>query len=357
MKLALGLGARGLGNVWPNPAVGCVLVRGARVVGRGSTQAGGRPHAEIVALEMAGKLASGATAYVTLEPCAHQGETGPCAEALAEAGVARVVISARDPDPRVNGQGIAHLAERGIAVTEAVCEAEARATHCGFFSKVERGRPYLTLKLATSLDGRIATGTGHSQWITGPLARRQVHLMRARHDAVLVGAGTARDDLPSLTVRDLGEMPSPVRVVLSNRLDLPRRSPLAQTARDVPVWLLHGRDVDAERLAFWTEAGARCFEVPTVSGGRLDVRACLQLCAREGLTRVLCEGGGQLAASLLQEDCVDRFVQFTGGVAIGAEGYPALGALGLAELREARRFHLMSVRRLDGDVQAIWGRT
>ena len=220
MAHALALARRGLGTVWPNPAVGAVLVRGGRVVGRGWTQAGGRPHAETMALAQAGPAAQGATAYVTLEPCAHHGQTPPCAEALVRARVARVVSAFQDPDPRVAGRGHAMLRAAGISVTEGVREAEARALQRGFLTRIAAGRPMLTLKLATSLDGRIATAAGESRWITGPEARARVHAMRAAHDAVLIGGGTARADDPSLTVRGLGIADLPVRIIAARALGL-----------------------------------------------------------------------------------------------------------------------------------------
>ena len=216
MDHALALARRGLGNTWPNPAVGCVLVRDGRVVGRGWTQPGGRPHAEVRALAQAGEAARGATAYVTLEPCAHHGKTPPCAEALIRSGVARVVTALTDPDPRVSGRGHAMLRAAGIAVTEGVRESAAREAQRGFLTRVTLGRPMLTLKLATSFDGRIATALGESQWITAPAARRQVHALRLTHDAVMVGGGTARADRPGLNVRGMGRVRQPVRVVVSS---------------------------------------------------------------------------------------------------------------------------------------------
>ena len=204
LRLALSLGRRGMGQTWPNPAVGCVIVKQGRVLGRGTTAPGGRPHAEPQALAKAGEGARGATAYVSLEPCAHHGQTPPCTDALIAAGVARVVAPLADTDARVAGQGFAALREAGIEVSTGLCVDEAEEDHAGFFMRTELGRPFVTLKLASSFDGRIATATGDSQWITGPQARRLVHMMRHRHDAVMVGAGTARADDPSLTVRDMG---------------------------------------------------------------------------------------------------------------------------------------------------------
>lgn len=355
MALALSLGRRGQGLTWPNPAVGCVIVRDGRIVGRGWTSPSGRPHAEVNALAQAGALARGATAYVTLEPCAHHGKTPPCAEALVSAGVARVVAALTDSDPRVSGNGFKTLQDAGIEVTTGVMAEEAAADHAGFFLKTEQGRPFVTLKLASSFDGRIATATGHSQWITGPQARRMVHGLRARHDAVMVGAGTARADDPSLTVRDMGVSRQPVRVVVSRQLDLPMMSVLARTARDVPVWLCHGPDADSALKTAWNGIGATLLECG-LTGRQLDMRAVLQALSAQGLTRIFCEGGGALAASLLTADLVDELVGFTAGLGIGAEGLPSIGALGLSKLDEAARFNLVETRAVGPDVMHRWRR-
>ncbi len=354
MDLALALGARGQGRVWPNPAVGCVIVRDGRVLGRGWTAAGGRPHAETLALAQAGTAARGATAYVTLEPCAHHGATPPCAEALVAAGVARVVVALGDADPRVNGAGLARLRAAGIEVTEGVRADAAMEAHRGFFLRLREGRPLLTLKLASSLDGRIATAAGESRWITGPEARRRVHAMRMNHDAVLVGGGTARSDDPDLTVRGLGPVTQPVRVVASRDLDLPGDGRLAAGA--VGLWLVHGPDAPRERVAEWSGRGARCLACDPGVDGRLDPRAILAALGREGLTRVLCEGGGSFAASLIGADLADDLAAFTAGVAIGAEGRPALGNLRLRDLADAPRFALAGVERLGADVLHRWTR-
>ncbi|WP_213685765.1 bifunctional diaminohydroxyphosphoribosylaminopyrimidine deaminase/5-amino-6-(5-phosphoribosylamino)uracil reductase RibD [Roseicyclus sp.] len=356
MRLALALGARGLGRVWPNPAVGCVIVKAGRVLGRGWTQDGGRPHAETMALAQAGAQARGATAYVSLEPCSHHGKTPPCADALTRAGVARVVVALGDPDPRVSGRGLAALRDAGIQVTEGVCTQEAQRAHRGFLTRVGQGRPMLTLKLATSADGRIATASGESQWITGPRARAWVHGMRACHDAVLVGAGTARADDPSLTVRGLGITHQPVRIVLSRRLDLPLDSALMRSARDIPVWLCHGPDAPAAAKTAWEAAGARLIAVTTGLGGQLDLGAVMTALGAAGLTRVFCEGGGMLAAGLLGADLVDDLALITAGMVLGAEGTPAIGAMGIAALAEAPRFALTETRALGGDVLSLWSR-
>ena len=356
MRLAIALGARGLGRVWPNPAVGCVIVKAGRVLGRGWTQEGGRPHAETMALAQAGGQARGATAYVSLEPCSHHGQTPPCADALIRAGVARVVVGLGDPDPRVSGRGLAALRDAGIQVTEGICAPEAQRAHRGFLTRVGQGRPMLTLKLATSADGRIATASGESQWITGAQARAAVHGMRACHDAVLVGAGTARADDPSLTVRGLGISHQPVRIVLSRRLDLPLDSALMRSARDIPVWLCHGPDAPEAAKTAWEAAGARLIAATTGLGGQLDLGAVMTALGAAGLTRVFCEGGGMLAAGLLGADLVDDLALITAGMVLGAEGTPAVGAMGIAALAEAPRFALAETRALGGDVLSLWSR-
>ncbi len=355
MAQALALGRRGMGQTWPNPAVGCVIVREGRVVGRGWTQPGGRPHAEVMALQMAGDAARGATAYVTLEPCAHHGQTPPCCDALIAAGVARVVAPIADSDPRVSGQGFERLRQNGIQVRTGVLAGEALQDHAGFFLRVEQGRPWLTLKLALTLDGRIATATGESQWITGPEARHAAHALRARHDAVLVGGGTARADNPRLTVRGYDVPRQPVRVVASRNLDLPLLGDLARTAQEVPVWLCHGAGIGNDLFTAWQQLGAKLLPVP-LSAGRLDAGGMLQVLGHQGLTRVFCEGGGQLAASLLAQDLVDELHVFTAGMALGAEGHPGIGALGINTLRDAPRFELVDVCPRGSDIQHVWRR-
>lgn len=355
MRHALSLARRGLGNTWPNPAVGCVIVKCGRVIGRGWTQPGGRPHAETMALAQAGMNAKGADVYVTLEPCAHHAKTPPCADALAAAGVSRVVIALGDPDVRVNGQGALRLQNAGISVEMGVCEAEARALQIGFLTRLSLGRPMVTLKLATSLDGRIATATGESQWITGSDARRAVHAQRLGHDAVMVGAGTVRADNPNLTVRNMGAARQPVRVVLSRNLDLPLTCDLAATAKDVPVWILHGDRANPDLISAWQGLGAVLIPVP-VTAGVLNVQAALGALGQAGLTRVFCEGGGALAASLLNADAVDEFIGFTAGVALGAEGRPALAAMGVDRLADAPRFKLVESRQIGADVMHRWTR-
>ena len=354
MDLALSLGRRGLGHVWPNPAVGCVIVQGDRIVGRGWTQPGGRPHAETVALAQAGAQARGSTVSVTLEPCAHHGKTPPCADALIAAGVSRVVVALTDPDPRVAGRGLSMLREAGIEVVAGIGETRARIDQRGFLLRLVQDRPLVTLKLATSLDGRIATASGERQWITGPLARREGHALRGRHDAVLVGAGTARTDDPTLTVRDLGVPRQPVRIVASRNLDLPLPSRLTDSVTDGPVWMMHGPSAPSARRDAMAAVGVTLLETPLGPDGHLDPVGLLRCLARAGLTRVYCEGGGGFAAALLGAGVVDDVVLFQAGLGLGAEGYPGLGVMGIAALAEADRFTLVGARRVGSDAMTLW---
>jgi diaminohydroxyphosphoribosylaminopyrimidine deaminase/5-amino-6-(5-phosphoribosylamino)uracil reductase len=268
------------------------------------------------------------------------------------AGVARVVVATGDPDLRVAGRGLAILREAGIAVTTGVREGEARRDHAGFLLRVTAQRPFVTLKLAASLDGRIAAASGESRWITSPAARATVHAMRARHDAVMVGGGTARADDPLLTVRGMGARPQPVRVVLSRALDLPQDGQLARTAREVPLWLLHG---DRAEIDPWEALGARTLRCSTTLEG-IDLRDGLRVLAGEGITRVFCEGGGATAAGLLRAGLVDELAVFHAGMALGAEGRPMLGVLDLPHLAAAPRFRLVEVRDLGGDLLSVWKR-
>jgi diaminohydroxyphosphoribosylaminopyrimidine deaminase / 5-amino-6-(5-phosphoribosylamino)uracil reductase len=353
MAHALRLAARGVGNVWPNPAVGCVIIRDGIVVGRGWTQPGGRPHAEVRALEQAGPLAEGATVYVTLEPCAHHGKTPPCTDALIAANVARVVTALTDPDPRVSGKGHALLRAAGISVTEGVLTAQATHLNAGFLKRVTQGLPFVTLKLAASLDGRTATATGESRWITGPEARRKVHAMRLTHDAVMVGSDTALADDPDLTVRDMGAVRQPVRIVLDRLLKHSPESRLGRTAKDHPVWLLHSPAApDAVRNA-WQATGATLIDTPEIAG-HLDLTDALRNLAAKGLTRILSEGGSTVAAALVKAGLVDELAIFTGGVLIGAEGHPALGQLNLTWLADARRPSLASSESLLNNTVTVW---
>ncbi|MCH7930218.1 MAG: bifunctional diaminohydroxyphosphoribosylaminopyrimidine deaminase/5-amino-6-(5-phosphoribosylamino)uracil reductase RibD [Proteobacteria bacterium] len=353
MTAALNLARRGLGTVWPNPSVGCVLVNQGLVVGRGWTQPGGRPHGETEALRRAGSGAKGATAYVSLEPCAHHGETAPCVDALMAAGVRRVVVATEDPDPRVRGRGMDRLREFGIEVIEGVCRDAARALNAGFFNSAENGLPLFTLKTATSLDGRIATASGQSKWITGEAARLRGHGLRADHDAVMVGIGTVLADDPSLDCRLPGlAHRSPVPIVVDSRLRLPSDSRLARN----PTWILTlAGDHEGRREAL-AKSGVEIIEVAANNDGQVDLFAAARALCERGLTRVLVEGGARLNASLLRENLIDRLVWFRNPRLIGGDGLSAVAAYGIEGLDGATAFRRQSIEEVGDDVMETYER-
>jgi len=351
MQAALALARRGLGSVWPNPAVGCVLVKDGRVVGRGWTQPGGRPHGETEALKRAGDAAQGATAYVSLEPCCHWGRTPPCTDALVAAGVARVQMPIEDPDPRVSGQGIARLRAAGVAVEIGLCAEAAAEIDAGFFLRVRQGRPLVTLKLATTRDGQLATSAGESRWITGELARERAHLLRASHDAVMIGSNTVITDDPLLTCRLPGlDHRSPVRIVLDSRLTVPLTARVVAEARQVPTWFITLRHGDAARREALLQCGVELIEVPATPAHLVDMTIAFLELGRRGLTRVLVEGGSTLAAVLLRAGLVDRLAWFHAPALIGGDGIPAVAGFGLAHLAEAPRFERLSLETVGEDV-------
>ena len=351
MQAALALARRGLGNVWPNPAVGCVVVKEGCVAGRGWTQPGGRPHAETEALARAGQTARGATAYVTLEPCSHWGQTPPCADALIAAGLSRVVVAAEDPDPRVAGSGFVRLREAGLSVETGLCAAEAAELNAGFLQRVRTGRPLVTLKLAASLDGRIATASGESRWITGDAARERAHLLRAEHDAVLVGTGTVLTDDPQLTCRLPGlTARSPIRIVLDRQLRIPPNAHVLAEVAQAPTWVVTSPSADPGRQTALRAGRVDIMTAELDASGRIDLAAALRLLGQRGLTRLLVEGGGQLAAALLHAGLVDRLLWIGAPVIIGGDGIPAVAALGIDALSEAPRFEHVATEIVGGDV-------
>jgi diaminohydroxyphosphoribosylaminopyrimidine deaminase/5-amino-6-(5-phosphoribosylamino)uracil reductase len=353
MLAALSLARRNLGRTWPNPSVGCVLVREDKLLANGWTQDGGRPHAEAHAIARATESLKGATAYVTLEPCSHHGRTPPCADALVNAGIARAVVATVDPDSRVAGQGIERLKQAGIAVTMGVCAAEAEEVAAGFLTRIHRGRPLVTLKLATSLDGRIALANNESRWITGPAAREHGHFLRATHDAIAVGIGTALADDPMLNCRLPGlAARSPVRVVFDAKARLPATAKLAATSKTQRTIALTANPVGAKAIK---DAGVEIVEIAASSNG-IDAAAALQALGGMGLTRLLVEGGGRLAASLLAADLVDRIAWYRAPFAIGGDGVPGIGTLALASMIEARAFVRTGLQPLGPDVLETYSR-
>ncbi|HEY8416959.1 MAG TPA: bifunctional diaminohydroxyphosphoribosylaminopyrimidine deaminase/5-amino-6-(5-phosphoribosylamino)uracil reductase RibD [Limnochordales bacterium] len=336
MELALTLAAQGLGTVDPNPLVGAVVVRDGRIVGMGYHQRPGEPHAEIHALRAAGPLAQGATLYVNLEPCAHHGRTPPCTEAIIAAGIRRVVAAIEDPDPRVQGRGFARLRAAGVDVTVGVRAEEARRLNEVFLKYAATGRPFVLLKAAISLDGRIATRTGASRWITGPEARAVVHRLRAAYPAIMVGIGTALADDPELTARtDPPAARQPLRVVVDSRARLPLDARMLRAPGRTLVATTGA--APGARLAELERAGAEVVRLPH-QAGRVDLEALLEELGRRGISGVLLEGGATLNGAMLEQRLVDKVMFFIAPTLIGGRDAPgAIGGIGAAELSDAPR--------------------
>jgi len=336
MRLALRAARAVEGRTHPNPPVGAVVFRGDRVLGRGATRPIGGAHAEVVALEAASKRHGasslrGASMAVTLEPCCHTGRTGPCTGAIVEAGLRRVYVGHTDPHPGVAGRGLRELRRAGLEVEVGVLEAECRRQHRGFLTVCEQRRPFVMLKLASSLDGRIALANGESRWITGPQARAIAHKLRARADAILVGSRTALADDPELTARKGDRVVAhPIRVLLDSRLRVPPTAKLYTRGAE-RTWVLMGKSAAASRRKALARTDARLLSVAT-RGGHIDAKPALMRLAREGLTQVLVEGGGELAAALLRRQLVDEIHWFVAPRVLGGDARASVGTLGLSRL-------------------------
>lgn len=348
MAAALALGRRGLGRTAPNPAVGALVVKQGVVVGRGWTQDGGRPHAETMALSEAGAAAQGATIYVTLEPCSHHGRTGPCCEAIVAAGIARLVFTIDDANPLVAGQGAAYCRTKGLDVIGGVLADQARRDHRGHILRIARRRPFVSLKLAETADGFVAGGLHDPRLaITGAAANGIVHVMRAMHDAIMVGIGTIVADDPLMTVRLPGVEARPLRIVLDADARIPLQARLLQT-RGAPVLILAGIGAPAERVAALEALDGVSLAVCRRRGdGQLDFAAALALLAERGLTRIFCEGGPSVAASLIEESLVDEVLIFTAPRPLGSEGVPTLR--GDAKAALASHFDLVETSEIGAD--------
>ncbi|HEX2632401.1 MAG TPA: bifunctional diaminohydroxyphosphoribosylaminopyrimidine deaminase/5-amino-6-(5-phosphoribosylamino)uracil reductase RibD [Bradyrhizobium sp.] len=358
MQLALTLGRRGLGRSWPNPAVGAVIVKDGIIIGRGWTQASGRPHAETEAIARAGAAARGATLYVTLEPCSHFGRTPPCADAIIAAGITRVVSAIEDPNPEVAGQGHARLRSAGITVEIGLCAAEAARDHAGHFRRFRDKRPHVILKLALSSDDKIAGAGRKPVAITGEAAKARVHLLRAQCDAVLVGIGTVNADDPLLTCRLPGmEVVSPVRVVLDRNLRISGTTRLVRSARETPVWVMTSTLAEAPAAAKLGAAGAQIMRVGTSpTSSRLDLAAVLNVLAEKGITRLLVEGGARVASSFVAAALVDEFWLLRGHDPIGADGLAPLDATPLSALTGSPALMQRASETLQEDTLTIYER-
>lgn len=347
MRLALGLARRGLGRTSPNPPVGAVVVRNGRVVGKGYHRRAGGPHAEVEALQQAGPLARGATLFVTLEPCNHHGRTPPCTEAVLAAGLRRVTVATRDPNPHVKGAGLARLRKAGIDVRLGVEEEACRELIQPFAKHTRTGLPFVTLKLAASLDGRIATATGESRWITGEPARRMVQKWRNEVDAVMVGAGTVRADDPALTCRRPGGR-DPLRILVSGRLRIPSTARVLTNdaaSGTLIVTVSHpSRKIDTLK-----RRGVRTLELPG-RNGTLPLRHLFETLGREGILSVMIEGGATLAAAALRERLVDRLLLFLAPKLIGGDGRALIGSLGVRKMSDVLELPTTRVTRVGADI-------
>ncbi len=344
METALLLSKRNLGNTAPNPSVGCVIENNGIVVGRGWTAIGGRPHAETIALKQAGEKAKGATLYVTLEPCSHQGETPPCVDAIIKAGIAKVVFSMEDPNPKVNGKGTEALKKAGIDVILWVGEEEAEEINKGFILTQTENRPLVALKFATSLDGKIALASGESKWITNDKSRHYAHFLRSQHDAIVVGIGTVLADNPMLNCRINGlEHKSPIRIIMDTNLRIPLESKLVQTARDIPTWIFGS----GEKQKALEKHGVKVFEIHKENTG--DVRFFLTKLAKNGITRLLVEGGATLATSFVKSGLFDDIYWFYGSQIMGGDAKSAVNALDINTMNEIRRLTTVETKKFDND--------
>jgi diaminohydroxyphosphoribosylaminopyrimidine deaminase/5-amino-6-(5-phosphoribosylamino)uracil reductase len=354
MALALSLGRRGLGQTWPNPSVGAVIVKDGVIVGRGWTQPGGRPHAEVEALRRAGEAARGATLYVTLEPCSHFGKSPPCADAVIATGLSRVVSAIEDPNPEVAGAGHARLRAAGVAVDVGLCADEARRDHAGHILRMTKGRPRVLLKLAISADGKAGAAGGKPVAITGGEVRERVHLLRAENDAIMIGIGTALADDPMLTCRLPGmSARSPVRVIADGQLRLPVTSHLVRSAHETPVWVMSGKKAPQEAVSKLSSHGVKVLQLANDTGP-LDLGAALGALAAKGITRLMVEGGPTLAAAFIGADLVDEAVLFQAPMLVGPHGVDALASE--AEAALFTRLKKVSSEPVGGDQQETYRR-
>lgn len=351
MARALQLAELGRGKTSPNPLVGAVIVRNGRIIGEGYHQRVGTPHAEIHALRDAGEKACGAVMYVTLEPCCHHGRTPPCTKSIIEAGIHEVVVGMADPNPLVSGKGIKALKDAGIRVIVGVLEREARLQNESFVKYIGTKCPFITLKAAISLDGKVATRTGDSRWITGEEARLLVHQMRAANDAIMVGIGTVLADDPLLTVRLEGEYKQPLRVIVDSSLRIPEASRLVKTTSEVPtvVAAVQGRYSEAKRAQL-ERMGLKIWDLPAVNG-RVDLVKLVKELGKREITSLLLEGGSTLNASALEAGIIDKFVFFQAPLIIGGQDSPGVfGGMGCERLKDCLRLAQMSVQRVGEDL-------
>lgn len=348
MKRALRLARRGEGRVSPNPMVGAVLVKNGRIIGEGYHERFGGPHAEVNAFDRATESPAGATLYVTLEPCSHQGKTPPCVDRILRERPVRVVVGVSDPNPLVAGRGLARLREEGIAVTSGVLERECRAQNEAFFKFMETGLPFVTVKFAQTLDGRIATATGHSRWVSSGPSLKYAHRLRSLHDAILVGAGTVRTDDPDLRVR-LVRGRNPLRVVLDSSLSLSPEAGVFRNLEEAETVVFATDRCDREIMKRFRDRGIEVAVVPAGKDGRVDLSAVLRALAGRGVSSLLVEGGSAVITSFVREGLADRFVAIVASKLAG-RGIETVGDLGILAMDEAFPLRFLSIRRSGEDV-------
>jgi diaminohydroxyphosphoribosylaminopyrimidine deaminase/5-amino-6-(5-phosphoribosylamino)uracil reductase len=360
IKLALQLSKRRIGQTWPNPSVGCVIVKDNRIVGRGITEPGGRPHAETSAIEQAKGKCKGATLYVTLEPCSHYGATPPCVETIIKSGIRKVVCPLMDPDPRVSGAGFKNLKAANIHLDFIpIAKPWAEEVVAGFASRVTRQRPFITVKLALSLDGRIATNLGKSKWITSHLSRNRVHLLRAQNDAVLVGTGTFLHDNPKLDIRgSLENLRSPLRVFLDRKLLVFPSKSIIENLIKYPSIIAYGDGYDLNNFNIWKKTNTQLIKIP-VADNKLNLKYLFRMLADRGITSLLIEGGGKLVTNLLLDNLIDKLVVYRSGLILGSNGLPSfLEILNSAqEIKDYPKFVLKTTNQYGDDIESIWDRS
>ena len=354
MNVALSLSKRTKGSTWPNPHVGCVIIKNDIVIGRGWTATTGRPHAETQALKSAGSESVGSTVYVTLEPCAHTGKTKPCTSSLIAANVARVVIATRDLDPRVSGRGLQLLKNARISTTEGILQDEACYEHFGFFSRVLNKKPKITLKLAASLDGKIATKNKESRWITSEKSRKLTHFYRMQSDAVMIGSRTAIIDDPSLNVRHIASKRQPARIIIDSTLKTPLTSKMFYSASEFKTIICCAQDVDNNLVRIWTNQGSKIIKCKTKMDGKIDLLDAMKHLSNIGINNIFCEGGASLATSLIKENLIDEFISMTSGLLIGANGRSLIGDFDNMPLSELPTLKLRESYKYGQDVVSIW---
>jgi len=355
LRLSLRLAERSLGTTCPNPSVGCVIVKGDELISLGQTQKGGRPHAEQIALKMAGPRSKGATAYVSLEPCAHKGKTPSCAELIIKADISRVVSTIEDPDLRVSGKGFQMLKDSGLNVNYGFLKKEALEVNSGFFSTIEKKRPLTILKLATTIDGKLGMLSGNSKWITSNYSRNYVHILRSSMDAVLIGKNTLLRDDPNLTCRIRGlEHKSPIRVVLDTKLSLNTNFNIFKTAKKVPTWIITTNTSKSKKIFLLKKLQVKIIFAKKNSSGQVDIDDALQKLAANGVTRLLIEGGAIVASNFIKSNLVDKLYCFRAPRIIGSKGLSSFSSLSINSLSKTPYYKSTVSRNIHEDSFEIY---